>query len=268
MDPQLPPAAPTEAPPVRPVAPIAGPPRNPRSLDAGRGAAWWGEGWRVFAAAPLAWVGITVALVIIMIALGFVPILGNVAQALLWPVFFGGLLVGCHALAQGRPLEFGHLFAGFSEGRATPLLILGAIAFAVGAVIAIVIMMLVFGAAGFSGMAGFMTGDPSTMIGSAMAGMGVAAVIAVPVAIAIYGLFLLAYWFAPALVVLNRAEPIAAMKASWDASWKNIGALAVCGLIFIGLAIVASIPFGLGWLVLAPVAVGAGYASWREVFGE
>lgn len=266
MDPQQPPAA-MQPPAARP-APSPTWPRAPRSLDAGRGAAWWGEGWRIFAAAPLLWVGITAVLVILMIVLGFVPFLGNIAQVLLWPVLFGGLLLGCHAMAQGRPLEFGHFVAGFQNGRLGPLLILGAIAFAVGAVIAIVIMMMVFGAMGFTGMAGLLTGDPATIVGSSLAGMGLGALVAVPIAVLVYGLFLLAYWFAPALVVLNRAEPIAAMKASWDASWKNVGALVVCGLIFIGLAIVASIPFGLGWLVLWPVAVGAGYASWREVFGE
>ena len=34
----------------------------------------------------------------------------------------------------------------------------------------------------------------------------------------------------------------------------------------IGLAIVASIPFGLGWILLAPVMAGSWYASWRETF--
>lgn len=266
MDPQQPPPATMHPPSARPATSPTWP-RPARSLDAGRGAAWWGEGWRIFAAAPLLWVGITVVLVLVMIALGFVPILGNIAQVLLWPVVFGGLLLGCHAMAQGRQLEFGHFVAGFQDGRLVPLLILGAIAFGVGAVIAIVVLLLM-GVTGMAGMAGMMTGDPATITMGTLAGMGIGAMIALPIAFLVYGLFMLAYWFAPALVVLNRAEPIAAMKASWEASWKNIGALFVCGLIFIGLAIVASIPFGLGWLVLWPVAVGAGYASWREVFGE
>jgi uncharacterized membrane protein len=45
-----------------------------------------------------------------------------------------------------------------------------------------------------------------------------------------------------------------------------MGATLVYGLIWIGLAIVASIPFGLGWIVLAPVMAGSWYASWRETF--
>jgi uncharacterized membrane protein len=76
----------------------------------------------------------------------------------------------------------------------------------------------------------------------------------------------MAYWFAPPLVVLNGEEPIAAMRKSFHASWQNLGATAVYGLIFIGLAIVASIPLGLGWLVLGPVTAGSWYASWRETF--
>ena len=50
------------------------------------------------------------------------------------------------------------------------------------------------------------------------------------------------------------------------ASLRSLPAMAVYGLIFIGLAIVASIPFGLGWLVLGPVMAGSWYASWRETF--
>jgi hypothetical protein len=269
MDPEFPPAPSVFPPPSAPAAAaMPGWPRAPRSLNAGRGAAWWAEGWRIFTASPALWIGIIVVMVLIAIALNFIPILGNIAQALLWPVFIGGVLLGCHALAVGRPLEFPHLFAGFQEGRAGPLLILGLIAFVVSLAFALAIMMLVFGAMGFSGMAALMTGDPTAAMGGALAGMGIAALFAVPIALIGYGLFLMAWWFAPALVTLNRADAFAALKASFDASWKNLGALTVFGLIFIGLAIVASIPFGLGWLVLLPVMFGGLYASWREVFGE
>lgn len=260
--------------PTLPVSPASvsanrapGWPRAPRALDAGRAAAWWGEGWRVFTAAPALWIGLVLVLLIAMVLMGFVPFLGNIAQALLWPVFTGGLLLGCHALAQGRRLEFEHLFAGFKE-RLVPLLILGLVAFAVGAVIAILMVTLVFGAIGMTGIAGLLSGDPMAMMNTALAGMGIAALIAIPVVLGAYALFMMAWWFATPLVVLNGADPVAALKASFDASWKNLGALMIAGLIFIGLAIVASIPFGLGWLVLAPVAIGASYASWREVFGE
>jgi len=81
-------------------------------------------------------------------------------------------------------------------------------------------------------------------------------------------LFVMGWWFAPALVALNRADAVAAVSASFGASVRNFGAILVALLIFMVLAVLASIPFGLGWLVLGPVAIGAYYASWREVFGE
>jgi hypothetical protein len=264
MDPLQPAASP---PPLRTPA-VPGWPRTPRKLAAGRGAAWWGEGWRVFTAAPLLWIGMLVALFVIALLLSFVPIVGAIVQGVLWPVFFGGLLLGCHALAQGKPLEFAHLFAGFGEGRTVPLVILGVFALVASLILATIVMMMVFGAAGFSGMAGMMSGDAGVAMGSAMAGLGAAALLAVPTAIIGYLLFMMAWWFAPALVALNRADAMEAIRASFAASWQNIGALILFLLILLGLAILASIPFGLGWLVLAPVATGAMFASWREVFGE
>ena len=90
----------------------------------------------------------------------------------------------------------------------------------------------------------------------------------IPGALLAFALFLMAWWFAVPLVALNGAKPLDALKASFAASWANVGALLVYGLIFLVLAILASIPMGLGWLVLAPVATGASFASWREVFGD
>ena len=82
------------------------------SLAAGEGAAWWGESWRIFCAAPAAWIGIFVVFVVISIALVLVPIVGSLVHTVLTPVFAGGVMLGCHALARGEPLRIGHLFEG------------------------------------------------------------------------------------------------------------------------------------------------------------
>ncbi|HVF63901.1 MAG TPA: BPSS1780 family membrane protein [Casimicrobiaceae bacterium] len=243
-------------------------PRNPRSLESGRGVSWWSEGWRVFMASPALWIGIVVVALIIFIVLTFVPIVGSIVQSLIWPAIGGGILVGCHALARGQPLVFSHLFAGFSEGRAAPLLILGLIGMLAGLAFGFVVLSFLAGSMGISGIAGMMTGDPYTAWQGALAGMSAAALIIVPLAIIAFVLMLMAFWFATPLIALNRADALTAIKASFDASRKNIGALLLFVLIAIPLAIVASIPFGLGWLVLWPVMAGGWYASWREVFGE
>lgn len=222
----------------------------------------------MFTAASGLWIGMTLAFVLIQIALFFVPIVGNLAQVLLGPVFVGGLLLGCHALAQGRPLTFAHLFAGFGEGRAGPLVILGLLTLLFSFVVGVLFAIAMLGGAGMTGAAGMLTGDPSAALSGALVGMGVGALVAVPILLLVYVLFMMVWWFAPALVTLNRAQALVSLQASFGASWQNLGALIVFLLIFMVLGFLASIPFGLGWIVLLPVAFGAMYASWREVFGE
>jgi uncharacterized membrane protein len=146
--------------------------------------------------------------------------------------------------------------------------ILGLIALAVGIVLSMIIAMFVFGAVGISGLAGLMRGDATSAMSTAMAGAGVAALIAMPIVFVAGLLFMMAWWLATPLVAIYRARPLDALKASFDASWKNLGALVVYVLVFVALAIVATLMFGLGWLVLGPVAVGANFAAWREIFGD
>src|SRR6188472_4244475 len=116
----------------------------PRHLAAGEGAGWWGEGWRIFCAAPAVWIGIFVVFVVVSIALVLVPIIGSLAHTLLTPVFAGGVMLGCHALARGEPLRVGHLFEGFQGGRFGPLCILGLLALAILFVAATVMVATIF----------------------------------------------------------------------------------------------------------------------------
>ena len=267
MDPRIQNAAPVPSS-TQPGAPAATWPRSPRSLAAGRGAAWWSEGWRVFMAAPLLWVGMIVAMAVLFIVLGFVPVIGQIVLMLIGPVLFGGLLLGCHALANGKPLTFAHLFAGFNEGRALPLVILGVLYGVASFVVFMIVMFIAVGSIGFAGVAALFAGDPTAMSQAVAAGMGVGTLVAMLVGVAFGILLMMAWWFAPALVAINRVDAVTAITAGFGAARRNFGALIVAILLFFVFAIVASIPFGLGWLVLGPVAVGAFYASWREVFGE
>jgi len=242
----------------------------PRLLAAREGAAWWGESWRIFCAAPWAWLGIFVVFVVLSIALVMVPIVGSIAHTVLTPVFAGGVMLGCHALARGRPLSIGHLFEGFQRGHFAPLVTLGLLWLAVLFVIAIVMVGTVFLTLGASGLAALMNAGTSTTTIDYVALMSAGTTILIVgiVAVVIALLVAMAYWFAPALVVLNGEAPIAALQKSFAASWHNFAAFLLYGLIYIGLAIVASIPFGLGWFVLGPMLVGSCYAGWRTIFGR
>ena len=261
--------------PQPPVASASPPPESagaappPRQLPASEGASWWGEGWRIFMAAPWMWIGLLAVLVVVSIALVMVPKIGKVAHTVLTPVFLGGLMLGCHALAQGRQLTIGHLFEGFQGGRFAPLAILGLLWLAALFVMAILMVVTVFLTLGASGLAALAAlGADADVDYAVLASAGVGIAIAALVALVVLLLAAMAYWFAPALVVLNGEKPIAALQKSFDASWKNFGAFTLYGLILIGLAIVATIPLGLGWLALWPMTVGTFYASWRTIFAK
>ena len=259
------PLPPRPQPAGRPAPPGPGK-REPRTLPAAQGAAWWSEGWQVFMAAPGTWIGLIVVMFLLMIALAFVPILGALVQSVLAPVFAGGIALGCHALAKGRPLTIGALFDGFSGGRFMPLFIVGLLYLAAMFVVWMIVVVVILGVAGGAGLFSAISADPSQMGMALFSSIGLTALVIAPLVLVATVAIFMAYWFAPALCVLNGDEPIEALKKSFRASWQNLGAMTIYGLIFIGLAIVASIPLGLCWIVLAPVMAGSLYAGWRETF--
>jgi len=75
-------------------------------------------------------------------------------------------------------------------------------------------------------------------------------------------------WFATALVVFRNVAPVEALKASFAASLKNAVPFLAYGVLYLVAAIVASIPFGLGWILLVPVLMLTMYVSYKDVFAS
>ncbi|MDQ6618700.1 MAG: DUF2189 domain-containing protein [Pseudomonadota bacterium] len=253
--------------PVDPLSLPSGTPlvRDGRRVIAGQGATWWSDGWRLFTAAPWLWMGMTVVFVLIMLVLTIVPVIGHIASTLLYPAMGAGLLVGARAVDRGEPLTFSHLFSCFDK-RLGSLVIVGLIyigAWFVIWLIAAAICVALFGLSTFSAI---LSGGGSMATLDTLWTLGLAAIVALFIVLVLGTPLMMAYWFAPPLVALRGDGPVAALKASYHASARNVPALLVYGLMFIAFAIVASIPLGLGWLVLAPVVVGSMYASYRDIF--
>lgn len=240
---------------------VAGP-TEARTVDPGRGVAWWTEAWALFMRSALLWVALGVILIVGFALIGMVPLLGSLATALLTPVFFAGWLVAARKVEGGGTLEVGDLFTCFQGDRLTPLIVLGGLFAA-----ATLAMFLVAGALGAGAMFGLMGSGMRHNSGGMMAAMGVGfAALGVFV---VFGLLATAaLWFAPALVVFRNVAPVDAVMASLRAVVKNVLPFLIYGVIQIVLAIVASIPFALGWLVLLPVMLLTAYVSYRDVFGE
>ena len=233
---------------------------------AGNGANWWTEGWRYFTASPWVWIGMSVAFIAVMILLSLVPLLGSVASTVLAPVLVAGMMAGCQAQDRGGEVTFAHLFSGFAD-RLMPLIIVGVLYLVGTALIMVIVLGIAVGTVGMSGLGALWSGDPIQGSWAMLAALGVGALFAVLIGTLCALPLMMACWFAPPLVMLRGEEPVAAMKASFVACLVNIWPMLVYGLIGIVLCIVASIPFGLGWFVLAPVFATSVYASYKDIFG-
>jgi uncharacterized membrane protein len=239
---------------------------EPRTVGAGHGATWWGEGWRLFTPAVGVWLLIWIILVVVYLAAALTGI-GSLVMHVLLPVFTGGMMLGCRALDRGNPLTLGHLFAGFSQ-RTGPLVVVGLIYTGLGLLITLLVagmMVALFGVAIFNMLAG--TVDPSQS-GIALDSVVVAVLLCVLFFLLLLLPLIMAVWFAPALVMLGGLSPGAAMAASFRGCLRNVVPFLLYGLIGFGLAIVASIPFGLGWLVLGPVTMATIYTSYCDIFED
>ena len=231
-----------------------------RREQVGDGWTWIAQGWTLFAKAPLMWVISMVILFVVMIAFSLVPMIGSLAFQVLQAVIAGGFVVACRSLEKGDDFDLEHLFAGFKK-RFAPLAIVGLLLLA-----GWVAIFLVFGAfVGFSILGAFLTGDPEAMMASMMASVGLI-LIGTLVAVGLSVPLMAAYWFAPALVMMHDMKPLAAMKASFFACFRNFVPFILYGLIMLVAAIVAVIPFGLGMLVWVPVAITSTYVAYRRIF--
>ena len=205
---------------------------EPRHLPAGHGASWWSEGWRVFAASPWAWLGIVIILLILMFVLALIPVVGSIAQALLLPVFGGGVMLGCHALARGEPLRISHLFDGFAAGRFAPLAIVGLVVLAAAIVLGLIVATVAVASIGIAGLTALAAlTDPTQIDLGTLMSFGLSLLLVLLLGLVGACLIAMAYWFAPALVVLDGEEPLAAMRRSFAACWRNLGAFLVYGII-------------------------------------
>lgn len=236
-----------------------------RKVPAGNGVAWLGGGWDLFKESPGIWILFTIILVVLSLVMSFVP-LGQIALGLIWPVLVGGIMLGCAAIKQGEPLEISHLFAGFSA-KAGPLILVGLIYFAGSLAIMLIAGIIAFLGIGSAGLTAILSGEAYELMAGA-AGLVMSILIACLVALLLFVPLVMAFWFAPALVLFHDVEPLAAMRASFKACLTNFVAFLLYGLVGLFLAIVASIPLMLGWLVLAPVSFGSIYAAYRDVFFE
>jgi uncharacterized membrane protein len=178
---------------------------------------------------------------------------------LLGPVLNGGIMLGCEALRRGERLEVGHLFAAF-QSHAGKLIGVGAVTLAAFVAIFIVVVLTV-GTGVVALILGGMELTPENMM-TLFASLMIALLLILGLSVPVY----MAVWFAAPLIVFGELKLGAALKASFSACLKNVVPFLLWGIAGLGLAIVATIPLALGWLLLGPVLMVSVYTSYRDIF--
>lgn len=277
---------------------------EPKRLRASEGVSWFTDSWRIFSKNKFKWMGAIILISLIPIAVGFLfGLLGLesphadfndftspiMIRELLFNLFFywvgfcflGGFVLLTAQTAQGKNFNFGSLFAGFSIKKSGAFLILLLLGILV--CLPVVILFSIF-ATGNSLRADFMPAFPILFV-------------ILLVFIAIYSMM---FWLTPAFVMLEDMKPVAAIKASFNACRRNIPALLVYGLIWLGIGImfwfifmtvmlsvsateasmqqstVLSIPFLIlffiflvvTYLILYPVTIIGIYTAYRSIFPQ
>lgn len=233
---------------------------EPQRLEANQGLQWIKKGYALFMKAPLLWIVLLAICFVAAAGVSAVPVIGDPLVSLLMPVAMIGLMTGCRSLEMGEELELAHLFCGFQR-HTSHLITLGGIA--------LVSQYLIFGAmmmVGGATLVGILLNNQAPaapeVIQQAIAGAGASVV----VGIALFSVLLMCMQFAPMLVYFRDVAPVAAMKLSLRAFRHNAGAMFVYGMAFLLLAVLASMPMMLGWLILMPMVFTSLYASFCDIF--
>lgn len=230
-----------------------------KTVDVSRGIAWFAGGWRLFMKRPGSWSVLGMITLVIMGVLSVVPLLGMLALSLAAPVLGAGLLYAAREADEGRSPDVRHLFQGFRDkDKLTPLLALGGIALA-GLIASLALAFLL---AGGSMATMMMSGDRHPLATGALGGFALAGLVMLVVELVVA----MAIVYAVPLVMFRGVPAGAAMRSSLNANLRNILPLLVFGAVYLFVAILASLPLMLGWIVLLPVSAGMVYLSYKDLY--
>jgi hypothetical protein len=235
---------------------------------AAAGLVWIKQGWSLFRLAPIPWTGMTAFVFLVLMGVGALPWVGGLAVYLLSPFIVAGYFSASRAGAEGRPITFLNLGAGFQGGSTgagrQALLVIGGV-YTLG-------IFLIFRVVTF-----FTGGDLALLLQSLQGAESLSPeqtarqLQVVTPALLLGSLLmtplLMATWFAPGLVLF---EGFPAGKALWWSLWAcvvNWRPILNYTLLLGLLGVVAMlIPLGLGLLVFLPWTLTATFAAYRAIF--
>lgn len=224
-----------------------------------QGLQWILSGFYFFRQAPLHWILICFTYLLIGATLGLIPLLGSFIGTLTVPVFVAGIMVGCRQLDLTGKLELEYLFIGFKQNTAS-LITVGGI-YLIGDVLIVGIFMLLGGDAVVDmWLYGkrFDESEVAAAMDDALSAFLFSLLLIIPL--------IMAVWFAPLLVMFEKMPPLIAMRISFFACLKNLFAFQVYFISLLLLALLAALPYGLGFILWIPVTFASVYVSYKDIF--
>lgn len=223
-----------------------------RRVSVSQALSWIPAGWRMM---PGNWgvvLGVLVTIVMINLALGFVPVLGDLVLFLIMPLLYAGLVQVAHNIQCDKVPTFTDLFSGFNY-RAKSLM-LSALAQA-GVIIAMTLVFagLLFALAGGVGMENLDASMPLMWV------LGALLVVALMV-------LTFMFYFVVPLIYLGERSVMDAIAGSFYACLENIVPMVLYGLCVMGLLLIGFLTLGIGLLVVMPVLMMAYYQAFRSLF--
>jgi uncharacterized membrane protein len=261
-NPFAPPAAKVDDP-IQAMASSAGEVFMPegRKRPAGQGWQWFVQAWQLFKQQPLRWWGAILLMFVLLIVASVVPLL-NLLTMLAFPFMMAGLGACARSVQQSGRFDIGQVFDGFRKQPKTLALsgLLG-LGLTLGGM---ALLMLIFG--GGMSFLSLYTGDMASRQAASMqifGGLGMGFLLGYMLLLSVLASALM---FAPFLIHEQGMGVVQALRASMKGSFKNVLPGLVGMLVYAVLAVVATIPIMLGWLVLMPVIFIAVYTSYRDIF--
>lgn len=250
---------------------------QPRVLAARQGAVWVREGFRLFHRAPLIWVLTLLAYWLALMVMSLLPLLGLMVPIVLSPGLGLGFMMIAQAIDRGETAAPVQLLAGFRAPGGRHLLRLGLIYLL--ALSTILLLSVLLDDDWFQPIVEQTTSEAES---SGRASVGV------PTGLVVVALgylpIMMAFWYAPQLMIWRQFPAGKALFYSFFAVWRNRAAFLVYGLGWLGVILGASllvsaaiaalgggpqrVLLGVMPVSLLLMAIGHGsfYASTRDVF--
>jgi hypothetical protein len=231
-----------------------------RDVPAAHGWLWVKQGFALFRKAPLMWwVVLGLWFLAYLILRGVLGFFGEIVFALVYPALSAGLMRGCRALEAGDDLQPAHIVAGF-RSNFRELITLGLITLAAGLLIGWLVSLVFPPDPENLKLLESPGADLRPVLPWLLQTMAVQLLASLPI--------LMAMWFAPALLAFQNMSAAHAVRWSFYACIANIGAFIFYGVISLGLFLLATIPLGLGLILLIPTLAASTYSSYRDIFVE